>query len=262
MTHAYFRQEGELLVPDRTVRSPWNPDHQSGIAVAGQLARAIERAAAAGPMRIARLTVDFLGAVLMRPTAAQVELVRDGPDVQLVEAALWVDSAIAAKATAVRVPAAEAPPPAGPPLPYVSPEAAPREGVTRYFGEGHPLETRVVQRPDADGGPGVFWARFNSAFVAGEPTSAVVRACMIADIASGAAAGPSMRDWRMPNADLSVYFAREPQGDWLLATTQIDVADQGVAATRSTLADAGGVFGYARQMLILSRANADARPRA
>ena len=262
MTHAYFRRDGDLLVPDRTVRSPWNPDHQSGIAVVGQLARAIERAPAPRPMRIARLTVDFLGAVLMRPTAAQVEVAYEGADSQLIEAALWVDSAIAAKATALRVPATDEPPQHGEPPPYVSPEEAPRNGVTRYFGEGHPLQTRVIQRPDADGAPGVFWSRFNSTFVEGEPTSAVVRACMTADIASGAGAGPSMRNWRMPNADLSLYFAREPRGDWLLAATQIDVADQGVAATRSTLADETGVFGYARQMLILSRANTESAPRA
>ena len=258
MSHAYFQRQGELFVPDKTARSPWSRDQQSGLAIAGLLARAIENAPCAVPMRMARLTVDFLGAVLMKPTEARVRVLREGRRMQVVEASLWVDGAMAASATGLRLADSEAPAALAPPHGFPGPEASPRVPITPYFDAGHPLETRVIQRAAPEGAPGVFWSRFNTAFIEGEPTSAVVRACMAADIATGTASTKATRGWRIPNADLSLYFAREPVGDWLLAMAQMDVAEQGVAMTRSTLADETGVFGFARQTLVLSRPKVEA----
>ncbi|MBV9997184.1 MAG: thioesterase family protein [Caulobacteraceae bacterium] len=254
MRHAYFRREGRLYHPDRTARGPWNPDQQSGLAVQGVLVHAIETTPSAAPMRIARLTVDFLGAVLMRPTEARVRILRDGEGLQTVEASLWVEGEMAATATGLRVSRGEDPPASSPPLSYPDPEAAPRVPVTKYFDAGHPLETRVIRKAGAEGGPGVFWSRFNSVFLEGEPNSPVTRACMAADIASAPAAPPALKGWRNPNADLSLYLAREPRGDWLLCAAHTDVAAEGFAVLRSTLADADGVFGYGRQTLMLSPA--------
>src|SRR5690606_19197428 len=170
MSHAYFQRDGALLVPDKTARSPWSRDHQSGLAIAGHLALALEAAPAAQPMRIARLSVDFLGAVLMKPTESRVRILRDGKRMQILEASLWVDGAMAATATALRLSHGEGPCVASPPLPYPGPEDAPRKPVTPYFDAGHPLETRVISRATPEGGQGVFWSRFNTSFVAGEPT--------------------------------------------------------------------------------------------
>jgi hypothetical protein len=175
---------------------------------------------------------------------------------QILEASLWVDGAMAATATALRLSHGEGPCVAPPPLPYPGPEDAPRKPVTPYFDAGHPLETRVISRATPEGGQGVFWSRFNTSFVAGEPTSPLIRAAMAADIATGVASTSATRGWKYPNADLSLYFAREPKGDWLLAIAQMDIADEGVGMTRSTLADEDGVFGYARQTLVMSREKA------
>ena len=257
MTHAYFHRDGDLFIPDRTARGPWNPDQQSGLAISGLLARVIDDAPAPVPMRVARLTVDFLGAVLMRPTEARVRIVRDGKRQQVIEAQLWVEGAMAATATALRVAQSIGPGVSPEPLGYVGPEEAPRTPVAKYFDAGHPLETRVIQRATAEGAPGVFWARFNTQFLDGEPTSPVIRACMTADLATGPAVTPAVREWRYPNADLSLYFAREPVGVWQLAMSHMDVADEGVALTRSTLADEEGVFGYARQTLVFSKPKAE-----
>jgi hypothetical protein len=57
---------------------------------------------------------------------------------------------------------------------------------------------------------------------------------------------------------LSLYFAREPVGDWILGVSRIDVGADGVGLTQSTLADQTGVFGYARQTLVFSRQKAPA----
>lgn len=256
MSHAYFQREGDLLVPDKTARSPWSREQQSGLAIAGHLARAIEATPSPAPMRVARLTVDFLGAVLMKPTEARVQILRDGKRMQVIEASLWVDGAMAATATALRLAVGDGPVAMPAPLDFPGPEDSPRVPVAPYFDAGHPYETRVIRRATPEGEAGVFWGRFNTEFVAGEPTSQLVRAVMTADIATGVATNKATRGWRIPNADLSLYFAREPQGDWQLGIAQIDIADEGVAMTRSTLADEAGVFGYARQTLVLSREKA------
>lgn len=253
MTHVYFRREGGLCIPDRSARGPWNSEHQSGLAIVGLLARAIEHTHSVVPMRVARLTVDFLGAVLMKPTEVRAEILRDGKRMQVVAASLWVDGAMAASATGLRVCEGEGPNAPTDAHGFPTPEDAPRVPVTPYFDAGHPLETRVVQKANLDGAPGAFWSRFNTTFMEGEGTSPVIRACMAADIAAGAATTAATRGWRFPNADLSLYFAREPKGDWLLAVANMDIANEGVALMRSMLADETGSFGYARQTLVLSR---------
>src|SRR6202020_2023766 len=98
-------------------------------------------------------------------------IVRDGKRMQVVEASLWVEGAMAAKATGLRLAAdGEGPSAPAPPHGYPSPEESPRVPVARYFDAGHPLETRVLQRATPEGAAGVFWSRFNSAFTAGAPT--------------------------------------------------------------------------------------------
>jgi hypothetical protein len=258
MTHAYFELDGGLYHPHKTARSPWSREQQSGLAVAGLLARAIENTPSAEPMRMARLTVDILGAAPMGPTDARAEIIRDGRRMQVVEASLVIGGDLAAKATGLRVADHPGPAAAALVLDYPGPEAAPRTPITPYFDAGHPLETRLVHRATFGQTPGVFWSRFNSQLVAGETASPVVRACMCADIASGPASGGLSRDWRFPNADLSLYFAREPVGDWILGVSRIDVGADGVGLTQSTLADQTGVFGYARQTLVFSRQKAPA----
>ncbi|MBV9511624.1 MAG: thioesterase family protein [Caulobacteraceae bacterium] len=253
MSHAYFQYEGGLFLPDRSVRSPWSADQQSGIAISGLLVRAIETAPSPAPMRIARLTIDFLGATLMRPTEARVRIVREGKRMQLIEAELWVEGVLSARAAGLRLADGESPPAEAPPHGFPGPEETQRVPVTRYFDAGHPLETRVARFPSPDGAPGAFWSRFNSIFLAGEPTSATIRTCMAADIATGCASVGVASGWQTPNTDLSVYFARAPHGDWILAITALDIASDGAALTGSTLADEAGVFGFARQTLVLSR---------
>jgi acyl-CoA thioesterase len=172
---------------------------------------------------------------------------------QVVEAWLVVDGEAAAKATGLRVWDHDGPSAPPPRLSYPSPEEAPRTPIVSYFDAGHPFETRVVSRGGREGGPGVFWSRFNSQLIAGETASPVVRACMSADVTTGLAMPISSRAWKYPNADLSIYFARDPVGDWLLAASQVDMAAHGVGLTRTTLADETGVFGYGRQSLVISR---------
>src|SRR5262245_60190492 len=101
--HAYFTRDGGVFTPDRTARGPWNRDYQSGLAIMGLLTHAIESTPAPVPMRVARLTADFLGAVLMRPTEPQVRVLREGKRMQVIEASLRVEGQIAAVATGLRL---------------------------------------------------------------------------------------------------------------------------------------------------------------
>jgi len=253
MTHAYFEYVKGLYEPHKTARSPWSREQQSGLAVAGLLARVIEGAPSLAPLRIARLTVDFLGAVPMKSTEVRAEILRDGGGVQVVEAWLVVDGAPAARATGLRICEQEGPSANLPTLGFAGPGDAPFVPIAPYLDAGHPLETRIVQRATPEGAPGVCWSRFHSEFIAGESASPIIRACMCADIATGPAATASSRGWRTPNADLSLYFAREPRGEWLLGVSQMAIAADGIGLTRTTLGDEQGVYGYACQTLVFSR---------
>ena len=70
-------------------------------------------------------------------------------------------------------------------------------------------------------GPGAIWYRVDRPLVAGSPVSQAMRAVVAADFCNGTSAALDFRQWTFINADLSVSFAREPVGEWILLDAEI-----------------------------------------
>ena len=70
-------------------------------------------------------------------------------------------------------------------------------------------------------GPGAIWYRADRPLVEGSPLSQAMRAVVAADFCNGTSAALDFRDWTFINADLTVSFARQPVGEWILLDAEI-----------------------------------------
>jgi acyl-coenzyme A thioesterase PaaI-like protein len=240
--------------PLEAAQSPWNARLQSGVAMAGLIAHAIEQTPAAAEMMLTRLTVDILRAAPMTITQATCALTRDGRNLQTLDVALSVGGQPVARATALRVRLAASPPhfAAGAhPPPDAAAEAKP---VNRRHVAG--TETRLLYGGLTKRGPGAAWVRPRVDLVAGLPTSPLVAAAMAADYGSAVSCILDSRDWSFANVDIAVHFVRPPVSTWIRAESRTIGDGAGSALVDTTLADLEGDFGYAHQTLFVAPAAA------
>src|SRR6185436_5975620 len=238
-------------------RGPWSLDHQHGGPPTALMIRAVETfpQRAAG-LQVARVTVDFLRPVPIARVVCRVEVVRTGRAVQVLAVSVGVPDQVAARATVllVRAPGAALPAPndhAPPPLPPPESGAAFRlpffPGTAGYHTavEGRWLRGRV------GGGAAVAWMRQEIPLVAGETPSPLQRVAVVADSASGVAAGVDPLSHTFVNADLTISVHREPEGEWI-GMDGVSVAERlGLGFTGAVLHDRRGAFGRSAQAILL-----------
>ena len=253
-TTAFFRAEGDLLVPLARATSGWGAadgrDQLRGTAVSGILARAAERAAdaldGAERFRPVRWTLDLFRPGAMVPGSTEATVVRGGRRLRLVDAVLVQDGRPwpgrpsccwppAARPPGSRwtgpLPATPAPPPA---------DLAP--------GEGEP----ILYRSDGD------WstdrhAHTNAArktvwfpaapLVEGEDPTGFQHAAVVADGANLTSSWGT-RGVEFINADATMTLTRAPaRGDGIGLHAESRVETDGIATGTTTLFDRHGPLG-------------------
>src|SRR5215212_2405460 len=101
---AMFRRDGDTVVPTTSAQGPWDPTTAHGGPIAALLAREVERAAPGeGGMRVARLTCDLFRPVPLQPLSVTHEVVRNGRQIRVVDASLWWEGKLVARATGLLV---------------------------------------------------------------------------------------------------------------------------------------------------------------
>jgi len=246
-------RDGARLVPTGHARGPWDPGQQHGGAPAALLARAVERVAPAG-LRLARLTVELLGAVPLAPVTTSAQVVKPGRRFVLAEAELRAGDRAVCRARAVLLRRGDGLPAAGAlgPAPPVGPDGA-GDAPFALPGEGFgstALELRVA----AGGlpGPTTVWFRLRRPLVAGEAPTPAQRAAAVADFGNGISAELSWGDFLFVNTDVTLSLVRDPVGEWIAsaARTQIDPGGAGLAV--AVLHDEHGPVGTASQSLFVA----------
>jgi hypothetical protein len=204
--------------------------------------------------------IDFVAPAPVGRFEVHARLIRRGQRVALAEATLvsgdhgvahartWLlrsDSALAldeAAMAAVRSAAHSGWHRTAPPAPQSCPPA-----LTDWaFPCAQAVEWRHVSGDPIGPGNAAVWARPRIPVIAGEPSSGLQRAVLIADSGNGISA------WTFVNVDLAVHLARQPVGDWILleARTQYDPGGTGLSTSR--LGDLHGPIGAAAQTLLVA----------
>lgn len=202
-------------------------------------------------LRAVRLAADFVGPVpvaeldvtsrVLRAarSAALVEVVLAAAGRDCLHARVWFvrDADTSAVATAL--------PPAVP-----VPDDLP--ALDAGFGYGDSLEWRFVRGGMRNAGPGAAWIRPRIPLLPEGEMSALARAVLIADSASGISAELDWNDWSFVNVDLDVHLARPVTGEWILMEAATQLGSNGSALARSTLSDVHGPVGGGLQTLVLA----------
>jgi hypothetical protein len=258
---AVFHADGDLLVPSALARGPWSPDAQHGGGPAALLARAVERCDPGPANFVARLTVELLRPVPLKPLLVTAHTTRPGKKVQLVAASMVADGVEVARAAALRVrseeldlPRVESPSTMGDPdaaAPFELDVQFTREGAGVGFWSA--MDVRLERGSWMESGPAAVWFRLRVPIVGGEEISPLQRVAAAGDFGNGISASLERGRFLFINPDLTVYLHRYPAGEWvgLDATTASEPVGVGLAA--ALLHDEQGVIGRSLQALLVDR---------
>jgi hypothetical protein len=254
---AIFRVDGNDVVTSPYAAGPWDPGMQHGSPPASLVVWAAERIATPVPMRIARVTVDLMRPVPVAPLTIESDVVREGRKIQLCAIRLLAKGVVVVSATVlkIKVQAGELPPEAV--IESVELPGPDRSRVEHVDFSSSPFVTGMSLRA-ARGhfgvpGPGAIWYRVDRPIVEGAPVSQAMRTMAAADFCNGTSPVLDFRTWTFLNADLTVNFAREPEGDWILLDADTWIGPDGAGLAMARLADQRGYFGRTVQSLVVEK---------
>lgn len=231
---------------------PWDPKLQHGSPVVSLLATRLAKEG----MRIAHVSLDFLGPVPASEMEVTTSVDRPGKKIELRSAIASVEGKPRARVSAwlLRTSDDESPsvhlddePP--PPMPDKAAlsyfEAVPR------FGYGDALEWRFAEGHFAEIGPATVWSKLRVAIVEGEPIPPIARVLAMVDSANGISAELDVRKYLFVPVNLTVSLTREPIGEWVGMRAVTALSSDGVGTTRARLFDSRGSIGRALQTLFV-----------
>ena len=254
-TEAIFRVEGQRVMPSPNAAGPWDPGMQHGSAPAALVVWAAEAIATAVPMQVARVTIDLMRPVPLTELALETEVLREGRKIQLGAVRLRSDGVAVVGATVLKIRRQTQPLPpdiADLKVELPGPDASipePADFSTSPFVKC--VSLRAARGRFGVPGPGAIWYRIERPLVAGAGISQAMRAVVAADFCNGTSAALDFRHWTFINADLTVNFAREPVGDWILLDAESWIGPEGAGLAMARLADARGYFGRVVQSLVV-----------
>jgi hypothetical protein len=252
-----FRVDGVSVVTSPDAAGPWDPRMQHGSAPAALVVWAAERLPTPVPMQIARVTIDLMRPVPVAPLSIETEILREGRKIQLSAVRLLADGLIVVAATVLKIKTqALALPPEIADLPIELP--GPDQSMVEPANFASSPFTRCISIRAARGrfgmlGPAAIWFRVDQPLIAGSAVSQAMRAVVAADFSNGTSPAVDFREWTFINADLTVSFARQPVGEWILLDGESWIGPDGAGLAMSRLADAYGYFGRAVQSLVIEK---------
>ena len=215
-----FRVDGNRVVTSPDAAGPWDPRMQHGSAPAALVVWAAEAIAAPVPMQIARVTIDLMRPVPVAPLTIETEVMRQGRKIQLCAIRLLADGVVVVGANVLKIRTqVQALPPGIADLPVDLP--GPDQSMVEPANHAGSPFTKCISMRAARGrfgmvGPGAIWFRVDRPLIEGSPVSQVMRAVVAADFSNGTSSALDFRQWTFINADLTVSFARQPLGQWIL----------------------------------------------
>ncbi|MDG2304440.1 MAG: thioesterase family protein [Candidatus Binatia bacterium] len=255
---AIFRRSGGRFEPTLLAQGPWSPDHAHGGAVAGLIAHVAGAEPSPVPMRVARLTLDLLHPVPLRPLSVTTQVQREGRRVQLLHVSLTDGDRQLVHASVQRIRvepgitsavAAEAEPTESRPDPS---HGIPAERMSEVPGFIRAIDyARAPQRSNSS--PVLVWLRLRCSLVEGEAVTPLVRAAVAGDFTSGTASGLDWQHWRYINPDLSVHLEREPIGEWVAVEASARLSNDGTGQSYSRILDFQGVVGRGQASMFVER---------
>ncbi|MFG2890976.1 thioesterase family protein [Streptomyces sp. NPDC048248] len=239
--------------PTTHASGAWDPDEQHFSPLAGLIVHAIDRHLAAHPdtgLRLSRISFDILGRLALDECEVQVETIRPGRTIELLEAVALIAGRPVVRARAWLLADNDTTAVAGGgATPLRSPETLDPWPMTSVWPGGYIASLDV--RPLAPPQPGrtTAWISTRLGLVAGQPVSPLASFVALVDTANGIAVRQPPTAWMFPNVDLTIHLHRRPEGRWTGLDTTVTFGPTGQGVTSTVLHDLAGPVGHAQQML-------------
>jgi hypothetical protein len=254
---AIFRVDGNRVVTSPNAAGPWDPGMQHGSAPAALVVWAAEAMPTPVPMQIARVSIDLMRPVPVAPLTLETEVLREGRKIQLCAVRLRAGDAVVVGATVLKIKTQGLTLPSDVAELEVELPGPNQSRIEPANFSSSPFVTGMSLRAAHGGfgvpGPGAIWYRVDRALVEGSPVSQAMRAVVAADFCNGTSAALDFREWTFINADLTVSFARQPVGEWILLDAESWIGPEGAGLAMARLADQRGYFGRAVQSLVIEK---------
>jgi hypothetical protein len=260
---AYFLPGPDgAFTPTIATESPWDASAQHGGPPCALFGHVIRQNHPDGGFRLARLTVEFLGAVPRSDIRVETKIIRDGRRIRLIEATMAGPSGKpAALARAWQIAVSEdalAGADRKPPRPEdVPPLPAEQEhfhfGGRKNWGYGEAAEWRRIHGSFRDTGYAQVWTRLRIPLIAGQKEiDPLDRVLVVADSANGVSAALDPGKWLFIPPAVTITLHRYPVGDWVLLAARSDLADDGLGSTSGLISDQSGLLGTVTQPLLVA----------
>ena len=258
---AIFQVEGQLFRASEQAGGPWSPEMLQGSATTALMAREVERAAVTSGFAVRRLTFDLWRPAGLNAFALDTVVLRDGRKAKTVEVRLFAGDVEIGRCTALLT-ALSGESPSDPFAPLASRDTPPEDGTpppafaqkwSRYFQN---VSVRLIEGALEKPGPAAAWMRLDVPLVEGETNTPLLQAVQAADFSSGVAQIVDMRQWTFINPEISLYFFRPPESEWILIRSRTRVGERGAGLTAATLSDLKGPFAEVLQVMTFERREA------
>lgn len=230
----------------------WNPKDQHIAPALGLLAHVVETdrdARRDDKLPIGRFSYDILGTVPVDAVEVNVQVLRPGRTIELVEARLAHGGRDIVILRAWLMKPHDTKDLEFTPHRRIKPiEEMPTWEPTTTW-EGGFISTPEGRRDLVEPGNASYWVRTPVELIEGEKVSAVARAAGLFDIANGMAPRVDPTKVAFPNIDLTAHLFTEPVGEWLGFDTNVSFGPSGIGLTHSILHDERGPIGAVSQCL-------------
>lgn len=252
---SYFTRTGpRTFQPTEHVSGGWNTAEQHVAPGMGLLAHAVEAdrdARRDDGLVIGRLGYDILGTLPMDEVEVDVQVVRPGRTIELVEATLSHAGRPAVRLRAWLLQRHDTRALAGSAVEPLAPPTDPRweSWLPTSVWPGGFIASAELRRGPHTPGAGAYWVRTPVTLVEGEQVSRLAEVAALVDIANGMVARVEPEEALYPNVDLTAHLVREPAPGWLGLDTRVTFGPGGLGLTTSTLHDEQGPLGVVSQVL-------------
>jgi hypothetical protein len=248
---AIFRPEGPLFRATEHAGGPWSPDMLQGSATTALMTREVERLANASGFAVRRLTFDLWRPAGLRAFGLATDMLRDGRKAKTIQVRLTDGEIEIGRCTALlTAQGGESPAETGSPPPAFA------QKWSRYFQN---VSVRLIEGALEKPGPAAAWMRLDVPMIEGEANTPLLQAVQAADFASGVGQIVDMREWTFINPEISLYFFRPPEGEWILIRSRTRAGANGAGLTVASLSDRQGPFAEVLQAMTFERRGAQAQ---
>ncbi len=250
---AYFEQTSpHTYQPTTHVGGAWQEDEQHIAPSLGLITHVVEQhrdARRDDALALTRLSFDIWGVVPLEEVSIEVEVLRPGRTIELVQATMRHGKKTIVTMRAWLQQSQDTAEISGTTLdPLPAPDDVPAWDVANVWPGGF-IRSVEVRRAQTEPGRAVVWARPKQPLVADQEVSRLARAVGMFDLMNGLTVREDPRAVAFPNLDLTAHVLREPAGEWLGYDLRVSFDSAGVGLTHCVLHDENGPLGTASQIL-------------